>query len=326
MSSIYELVDRFAALFSGLDEAFGTGAGRWIHRPPTNQDWIAHLAGTGAGIGIAPLMPDNKVNFAAIDLDEPDFEAARLMQTFVPGPSFIERSRSGNAHVWVFFEEPIEAWIPMGVLREVTLAAGKEHVEVFPKNHDFARVKLGNYINLPFHGTERPTMEYTEHEHEGSVPLSDGFWLSPQSLARFLEGAEAAKNKPQDWRVKAQWMMLKAPEDRPRSQEFGKQRSLHICAEHILSGEAGPITEGHRSVVYFSLAKMLLNCEMYDEEETVELLRALNEDSAPDSIDDQELLRIIGNASRGQYTSTGCDDPLFAPFAHPDCHIANPRR
>lgn len=318
MSSIYELVDRFAGLFSGLDEAFGTGAGRWIHRAPTNQDWIAHLAGTGAGMGIAPLMPDNKVNFAAIDLDEADFDAARLMQTFVPGPSFIERSRSGNAHVWVFFEEPIEAWIPMGVLREVTLAAGKEHVEVFPKNHDFARVKLGNYINLPFHGSDRPIL------FESDDPEVPG--LLPFSLEAFLDEAEDAKNKPQDWRVKAQWMMLKAPEDRPRSQEFGKQRTLHICAEHILSGDAGPVTEGHRSVVYFSLAKMLLNCEMYDEEETVDLLRALNEDSAPDSIPDDELLRIIGNASRGQYTSTGCDDPLFAPFAHPNCHIANPRR
>lgn len=316
MSSIYELTDRFKALFTGLDEAFGTGAGRWIHRPPTNSDWIAHLAGTGAGIGIAPLMPDNKVHFAAIDLDEADFEAAQLMQTFVPGPSFIERSRSGNAHVWVFFEEPIEAWIPMGVLREVTLAAGKEHVEVFPKNHDFAKVRLGNYINLPYHGSNRPILWWAEDEDEAfEFGLED-----------FLVQAEAAKNKPQDWRVKAQWMMLKAPEDRPRNQEFGKQRSLHICAEHILSGEAGPVTEGHRSVVYFSLAKMLLNCEMYDEEETVDLLRALNEDSAPDSIPDHELLRIIGNAVRGQYTSTGCDDPLFAPYAHPNCHIANPRR
>lgn len=321
MSNIYELVGRFKALFSGLEEAFGTGAGRWIHRPPSNEDWIAHLSGSGAGIGIAPLMPNNKVNFAAIDLDEADFEAARLMQTFVPGPSFIERSRSGNAHVWVFFEDPIEAWIPMGILREVTLAAGKEHVEVFPKNHDFAKVKLGNYINLPYHGSNRPIL-VPDDKIESGTPYP-GSWYT---LEGFLDEAEAAKNNPQDWRVRAQWMMLKAPEDRPRNQEFGKQRSLHICAEHVLSGAAGPVTEGHRSVVYFSLAKMLLNCEMYDEEETVDLLRALNEDSAPDSIDDDELLRIIGNARRGQYTSTGCDDPLFAPFAHPDCHIANPRR
>lgn len=313
---VYRNVHRFMALHSGLDIAFGTGAGRWIDRAPTLRDFCEHLLGRGEGIGIGPLRQDNKVTFAAIDLDEPDFKAAREMQQYIPGPSFVERSRSGNAHVLVYFSSPIEAWIPMGVLREVTLAAGKQHVEVFPKNHDFSKVKFGNYINLSYHGDQRPILRWAD---DGDDPLELG-------LEDFLMQAEAGKNKPQDWRVRAQWMMLKAPEDRPRNQEFGKQRSLHICAEHVLSGAAGPVTEGHRSVVYFSLAKMLLNCEMYDEEETVDLLRALNEDSAPDSIDDNELLRIIGNARRGQYTSTGCDDPLFASFAHPDCHIANPRR
>lgn len=326
MSSIYELQPRFTALFDGLDQAFGTGSGGWVHRPPRASDWTEHLAGMGSGIGIAPLRPDNKVMFAAIDLDEPDFEAARLMQSFIPGPSFIERSRSGNAHIFVFFSDPIEAWIPMGVLKEVTLAAGKKFVEVFPKNHDFSKVKLGSYINLPFHGTDRPTLEYAEHDCPGALQLKDGFYLAPQSLERFLEGAENKRNKPQDWRVKAQWMMVKAPEERTRISDYGKQRSLHICAEHVLSGAAGPITAGGRHCVYFALAKQLLNCEHYDLDETIDLLRALNEDSAPDSLDDNELLRIIGNAERGRYTSTGCDDVLFAPYASPECRIANPRR
>jgi hypothetical protein len=78
------------------------------------------------------------------------------MQEYIPGTSFIERSRSGNAHVWVFFSEPLEAWVAMGILKEATSGGGKQHVEVFPKNHDFAKVKLGNYINLPYHGSDRP--------------------------------------------------------------------------------------------------------------------------------------------------------------------------
>jgi hypothetical protein len=88
------------------------------------------LQGDGPGIGIAPLRPDSKVGFAAIDLDEPDFDAARRMQEFIPGTSWIERSRSGNAHIWVFFVEPIDAWVPMGVLRYATTAVGKQGVEV----------------------------------------------------------------------------------------------------------------------------------------------------------------------------------------------------
>jgi hypothetical protein len=52
------------------------------------------------------------------------------------------------------------------------------------------------------------------------------------------------------------------------------------------------------------------------------MLRELNA-SSPDPISDYELKRILGNAERGEYTSTGCDDPLFQPYAHPDCPIAN---
>lgn len=303
-----DLVARFAKLHSGLGTAFGTGAGRWVKRPPTQFDFSQHLQGVGNGIGIAPLREDSTVLFAAIDLDEPDFDAAKEMQQYIPGTSFIERSRSGNAHVLVYFSDPIEAWIPMGILREATLAAGKQHVEVFPKNHDFAKVKLGNYINLSNHGKERPIL----HPGDGA---------SAMSLEAFLDEAEAGLNNPDDWRKRADWLQLSSPANRENAAEFGTQKNLHICAQHIISGDAGPITQGHRSVVYFSLAKQLLNWEQLDEFEVLEIMRKVNQDSAPDSIEDRELVRIIGNA-QGK-TSTGCDDPLFAPYRHPDCRIGN---
>ena len=303
-----DLVARFAKLHSGLGTAFGTGAGRWVKRPPTQFDFSQHLQGVGPGIGIAPLREDSTVLFAAIDLDEPDFDAAKEMQQYIPGTSFIERSRSGNAHVLVYFSDPIEAWIPMGILREATLAAGKQHVEVFPKNHDFAKVKLGNYINLSNHGKERPIL----HPGDGAYAMS---------LEAFLDEAEAGLNNPDDWRKRADWLQLSSPANRENAAEFGTQKNLHICAQHIISGDAGPITQGHRSVVYFSLAKQLLNWEQLDEFEVLEIMRKVNQDSAPDSIEDRELVRIIGNA-QGK-TSTGCDDPLFAPYRHPDCRIGN---
>lgn len=311
-TNVYELWPRFAALFSGLDIAYGTGKGQWIKRPPVAADWVNHLNGYGSGVGIAPLRADNTVMFAAIDLDEPDFDAAREMQKYIPGTSWIESSRSGNAHVWVFFDGPVAAWIPMGILKEATLAAGKEHVEVFPKNHDFAKVKLGNYINLPFHGSKRPILWRTDSGHDMKLKLEE-----------FVDTAERHLNSPKKWEQKADWLMLSSPESKTRTQEFGAQPNLHICAQHIISGDAGPITEGHRSIVYFSLAKMLTNWEQVDHDEVVEIMRSVNEMSAPDDISDSELLRIIGNAERGEFTSTGCDDPVFSPYAHPSCAIAN---
>jgi hypothetical protein len=269
------------------------------------------LEGKGPGIGIAPLKPDSTVNFAAIDLDEPDFDAAYDMQKYIPGESWVERSRSGNAHVWVFFSDPIEAWVPMGILKEATLAAGKTHVEVFPKNHDFTKVKLGNYINLPYHGSARPILDENRQ---------------PYTLDEFLAGAEAALNDPQKWRDKARWLMIDAPSERERRAEFGTQPNLHICAEFIIEhAEDNPITTGHRAAVYFALAKQLTNWAQVDHEEVLSIMRSVN-DVSPDRIEDSELRRILGNAERGQFTSTGCDDPLVTPFCHPDCPIAYPRR
>jgi hypothetical protein len=68
----------------------------------------------------------------------------------------------------------------------------------------------------------------------------------------------------------------------------------------------------------------LTNWRECDHDEALMLMRSVNECS-PDRIADTELRRILGNAERGQFTSTGCDDPLFAPYAHPSCPIANPR-
>lgn len=316
--NLYELQPRFTALFDGLKMAYGTGRGEWVKRAPTPNDWLRHLKGEGPGIGIAPLRPDNTVMFAAIDLDEPDFDAAREMQEYIPGTSFVERSRSGNAHVWVFFKEPLEAWVAMGILKEATRAAGKDQVEVFPKNHDFAKVSLGSYINLPYHGDTRPVVSFTKDEGNA---LRHARW----SLEGFINEALLYRNDPEKWRQYARYMLINEPEPRESTQQFGTQPNLHICAQHILSGEAGPITEGHRSVVYYNLAKQLTNWAQTDHEEVVEMMRSVNDFSAPDSLPDRELLRIINNAETKQFTSTGCDDPVFMPYAHPDCPIAYPR-
>ena len=98
-----------------------------------------------------------------------------------------------------------------------------------------------------------------------------------------------------------------------------------MCAEHVLKHrEDNPVVSGHRAVVYFALSKMLANCNQYRSDEALALLGLIN-DASPDPIHEQELRRIYFNAERGQFTSTGCDDPLFLPYAHPDCPIANER-
>jgi hypothetical protein len=317
VTDVFPYVQSFIKLFGGLEDsqaigAYGTGAGRWVKRPLWLTDVAEHLQGHGCGIGVPPLRSNNTVVFAAIDLDEPDFDAAREMQQYIPGKSFIERSRSGNAHVWVFFAEPIEAWLPMALLKDACVGAGKKHVEVFPKNHDFAKVKLGNYINLPYHGDERPIM------YEGPC-RAGGYW----TLAEFIREVEANKQDPELWRKHARWKMLTPPEARERSSEFGDQNQLHMCGDYIIENAlngTNPVMEGSRSIVYFNLSKMLLNWSAIDEDEAWETLQEVN-DASPDREDPRELRRVFENAVRGQFTSTGCDDPVMAEYVHPDCPI-----
>lgn len=309
--------ERFMRLFSGLDTAYGTGEGRWIKEPPTIKEFEDHLAGKGPGLGIAPLRTDATVSFAAIDLDEPDFETARTLESLLPGTGFIERSRSGNAHIFVFFSEPIEAWVPRGIMRECCAAVGKRHVEVFPKQDKLRIGMVGNYINLPYHGNERLVFHldaWDTPEHNPFMPLQN-----------FIRAAEVYRNKPSDWRKRAKWLGIAPPSEREgNQQEFGTQPYLHRCAEYLIKNhENFPIMEGHRAVVFFSLSKMLANCSQFDRNEALAILGMLNDES-PDPISEEELRRIYFNAERGEFTSTGCDDPLFLPYADPECPIAFP--
>jgi hypothetical protein len=327
--SVYEYAGRFKALFRGLDIAHGTGKGQWIKRPPRTEDYVDHLNGVGPGLGIGPLMPDNRVLFAAIDLDEADFEAARTMQKMIPGPSFIERSRSGNAHVWCFFEEPVEAWVAMGVLREVCIAAEKPKIEVFPKNHDFAKVSLGNYINLPYYGHTRPIIASSwEDTSEGWDPMGvevECEW----PLEIFLNDAEAHKNSPRKWRQRAALYQITDPAHHKPSGDsvpFGEQSTLHCCAEYIVANaESNPLQKGGRTDTLFALAKQFSNCSLYSHDETLEYMRYVNRYAEP-PVADSELRRMLRNVEAHEYTSTGCDATNVLPYADPDCPIAYPRR
>jgi len=299
------MLNQYMKLFRGRTDAWGTGRGEVIRGAVHPQLFQDHLDGRGEGLGIFPLLDDAHVHFSVIDLDEPDFEAAESMRDLLPGHTWIEESRSGNAHVWAFFDSPCEAWIARGLMREATIAIDKPRVEVFPKQDRLMEGMVGNYINLPYFGQTRPILDVTQNE--------------------FLIQAVALRNDPESWRKRARFIGLEAPEEREHTSEFGDQAQLHPCAEHIIAHRFdNPIRAGHRNTVYFNLAKQLLNWREIDEDEAWNLLAEL-EGASPDRIPENELRRLFHNAQRGEWTSTGCDDPLMSPYILPDCPIVRYR-
>ena len=302
-------VTKFSQLFTGRTDALGFGEGRVEKRAVTLADYTGHVEGVGSGIGIFPMRDDNTVLFAAIDLDEPNFELAELLQTLIPGNSYIEQSRSGNAHVWVFFARSCPAWAARGVLRGALEAVGRSEVEVFPKQDRLrADGMVGNYINLPFHGNDRPILS-----EPGTRMAFDEFVLS----------AQATLQDPDAWERRARSLGFEAPEERTETAEWGTAPVLHMCATHIIANRRdNPVKSGHRHQVLFHLACQLLNYSEMSQAEAWRFVSQVNECGEP-PLDGPELTRMFDNAVEGRFTFTGCDDPVMQPYVHPDCPIAN---
>jgi hypothetical protein len=96
---------------------------------------------------------------------------------------YLERSRSKGWHVWVFFDAPVPARDIRRVLRHSLALAGlPASTEVFPKQDRLGNgTRLGNYVNLPYAGGDRP---------DGRRMMVNLDRLSPIGWERFVDEVE----------------------------------------------------------------------------------------------------------------------------------------
>ncbi|HEX8856860.1 MAG TPA: hypothetical protein VF752_14790, partial [Thermoleophilaceae bacterium] len=127
-----------------------------------------------------------------MDIDEPSLGAARALQRALPGPSFVERSGGGNLHVWVFFSEPVEAYVASGVLAQAARETGVT-VDVCPALDEW---RATSHIKLPYHGDSRPMLDNAGR---------------PVPLVTFLEACEGRRTNAAAWRASAQRLGLAPP-------------------------------------------------------------------------------------------------------------------
>lgn len=311
-----EEIELLLKLFDGRRDIYGINKGTVKRNEKGDWNgvfWEAlaehHLAGEAAAdLGVYLVRDDDTVTFAAVDIDEPDYDLAReVAETMPTEHAWIERSRSGNYHVFVFFDEPLEAYYARAVLRGVIVATGRPDLEIFPKQDGLREGMVGNYISIPWHGKERPIVE-------GELAME-------QMRGPWLQNAFLNRTPAEQWRRRGRALGGK-PRSETRSGEFGERNSLHVCASYIFEHrEDNPLTEGHRATVLFNLAKMYANCKHYSQEEAEQFVEAVNQ-AGTSPIPSREVKRFVNNAYEGGFTSTGCDDPLMAPYVSPDCKIA----
>ena len=165
----------FSRLFKGYEEAHGkyeithteTGGkvlGRAVTytRAASSEDYHNHLLGK-VGIGIIPLLKNDKCYFGAIDIDikgdtklSESLEDLEKKVRLLNMPLMLFRSKSGGAHLYLFAKEPISARLVQKRLSEFADELGYGGCEVFPKQVTRLRtIDAGNWINIPLFGEER---------------------------------------------------------------------------------------------------------------------------------------------------------------------------
>ena len=209
MIPLTELATKFYSLFKSNNEVYGqtvlTGKVRdrdgkhdsksyLVKNPLTPEIWEDHLSGKRL-IGCTPILNNDRVMWGALDIDVyQDSNTIEELSDQIQKhklPFTIFRSKSGGAHVYLFFTEEIPAKEVIDKLKSFSAFFGQGVCEIYPKQPKIGNrkddSKYGNWINMPYSGN--PTLQY--------AIKPDGTGYDPYE---FIEMAENIKLSPEDFK------------------------------------------------------------------------------------------------------------------------------
>ena len=190
---------RFMGLFRGYSQAYGTynpsglgGEGKQKPKysteksPATVQNFDEHITGKQP-IGIYPLDDNDRVSFAAIDIDRYPIDHADISNKLqnLKLPLVVCNSKSNGAHIYVFFREPEGPEIVISLLKRVSAYLGYPEAEIFPKQVKRPSGGYGSYINLPFFG--HSSLSYSCWNGDKKLGLDGFLGLAESRLTSVLE-------------------------------------------------------------------------------------------------------------------------------------------
>ena len=322
------LVDDFAGLFAGNQEAIGTEEGGCARAP---GDWwrqciLGHLDGSGDPIGVYPMVqfpswqPNGtdplpsaqvesltsggrynsqwRVKWACVDFDEGDepswVHAVNLHNALkmLGIASWIERSRSKGYHVWVFFTEWCPAaWARRGLLWACQLVDAPTK-EINPKQESLEPGQLGNYVRLPYPGGE----EFPTKDCRRVVFRPNG---EPVGLSFFVMGAMETRTDPEVMGRLAQNYV--EPQRKPIKASWSHEASedVAVLVERLsrygrAMYEGGPLDEDRSAFMYKMAARVCEEGNFSEDECYVLLSEAPWNKYAGRSDEDKRLWDLIG--------------------------------
>lgn len=194
------LAEQFYDLFRGLDRAHGSfeithseagklrGKAFTRQSPVTTQLWEDHLAGK-LGLGVVPLNDSSLCGWGVIDIDKKEYSdinhaAIERKINANKMPLVVCRSKSGDAHLFLFLETPIEAVHVRKTLLAWAFELGFPKAEIFPKQDKLAGENdVGNWLNMPYFDAKQ-TLRYGIKD---GVPL-----LSAEEFVQYCRSKKAS--------------------------------------------------------------------------------------------------------------------------------------
>lgn len=264
-----ELVVKFAELFLGRLDAFGTEEGGCLR--PTDTLWVSYLdrirshLTDGPPMGVYPMDrigDDWRVNWGCVDFDEGEETAwteARNLSAVLGelGIShWVERSRSKGYHVWVFATGPTRASRFRRTLLGATQIAQASTKEINPKQEQMVEGQLGNYVRLPYPNT------FGSGDTDRRVVVDPHG--NPYLFETFVEQAHATRNAPA---LFEQYQTLWKPPKKNHlpqrvtvnADELGELPDIHGMSKRTHHAFAyGPFEDSDRSSFLFRLGLYLV--------------------------------------------------------------------
>lgn len=163
-------LERFRALFRGRENFHGQFTslpGQTPDKkattekgPAPTEAWVRHLEGVAPGLGISPHTITNHCYFGVIDVDDNAIDHVALAAQVVEYklPLIVCRSRSGGAHLYVFFNEPVACALVVSKLEAWARSLGHAEnldgrkIETFPRKAVNKAEDSAPWINLPYFG------------------------------------------------------------------------------------------------------------------------------------------------------------------------------
>ena len=210
-------VEKFSAIFNGLQLAYGTykiekqqangkntGRASIVREPRTTELWEGHLAGTGRAIGIIPINENNQCVWGCIDVDQYPLDHQVLVEKIrkLKLPLIVCRSKSGGAHCFLFTTDWVDAKEMQDALKQMSAALGYGGSEIFPKQIKLHldRDDVGNFLNLPYYNAEEG-LRYAIKDDGTSAELDEFFELyethkqTPEQVIK-LQVSEEVETSP----------------------------------------------------------------------------------------------------------------------------------